>query len=666
MKKAIKNLYMKKYAVSPGKIVPIIEKSNCKAVSFDIFDTLLKRNVPAPEDVFVLLEQQYKHHFGGNKHIHEWRSQAENRAVQLKGYRDVNLQEIYQAITEINDEEREWLITEEIQIEKTVCQRWNPMGQVYDWCIKEGIPVVLVSDMYLPREVITDILCAAGYTGWKRLYISAEEHANKVNGTLFNVALNKEQLKPEELLHIGDSLRGDYLTPCQIGMQAVLIVHRCGERYFNRSQYNKEKKKSQLAYRIVDSLIKNNIDRYESLYQRLGYAVVGPILYGYCKWLYKQADKSNIKKLFFLAREGYFLKRGFDLLDYKDICSDVIQVSRKATTRPILHRAQNLEELLCMMEFDHDCSIEKILNFGRLDEQQILPFLKENGLRITDNISTISDEKKDKFFEYAKPLIDKISLEQEENIRGYLLQRGFTGSLAICDVGWLGTIQNSLQTIFQDIEMMGYYVGKREMHNKPKVKSDAFLFDQKVNHEIFQTVIGTVDLFELFFLSADGSASHYIQDSKGKYICRELPPEQEASSARCIMELQDAACDFVRDLKYLDGKLDIEMDPCTSSAGYRSFIMHIDNDTIQQLKKFTFLNIKKRTLFASHSLGWYIFRPRIFVRDYLNTGCRAIFLKSVFRIPFPYVQVVECFRRLVENWRICETNIKAFRRSRGA
>lgn len=226
MKKIIKNLYIKKYAVSPREIIPIIEKSKCKAVSFDIFDTLLKRNMPTSGDVFLLLEQQYQRRFGINKHIYEWRSQAEKRAVQLKSRRDVNLQEIYQVITEINDEEREWLTAEEIRIEKTVCQRWNPMGQVYDWCLDRGIPVFLISDMYLPNEIVTALLFAAGYQGWKRLYISAQEKACKADGTLFDVVMEKERLKPREWIHIGDSLRGDYLMPRKKGISSILVVDR--------------------------------------------------------------------------------------------------------------------------------------------------------------------------------------------------------------------------------------------------------------------------------------------------------------------------------------------------------------------------------------------------------------------------------------------------------
>lgn len=224
MKELIKKMLIKKYAVSLDQVIPLIEKSECKVVSFDIFDTLIKRNVPTPQDVFKLLEQQYRHHFNKDICIYKLRSKAEARAVQLNGHRDVGLSEIYEAITEINDTEREWLIAEEICIEKSICQRCQPMGSVYDWCVDHNIPIILVSDMYLSHNVITELLHKTGYSAWKRLYISAEEHGNKAHGTLFDIVLHEEHLKPEKLVHIGDSLRGDYLTPKRKGIRAILAM----------------------------------------------------------------------------------------------------------------------------------------------------------------------------------------------------------------------------------------------------------------------------------------------------------------------------------------------------------------------------------------------------------------------------------------------------------
>lgn len=223
MKKVIKKLLTNIYAISPEQVISAIERSNCRAVSFDIFDTLIKRSVPEPKDVFSILEKQYKQNFDSKISIGKLREKAEARAAELTGHRNVNIREIYRAINKVSEKEREWLIEEEIRIEYAVCQRHLSMGRVYDWCVSKNIPIILVSDMYLPHEVIAELLHKAGYVGWKSLYISAEENKNKASGDLFSIVLNKEGLKPAELVHIGDALRGDYFMPLKQGIKAVLL-----------------------------------------------------------------------------------------------------------------------------------------------------------------------------------------------------------------------------------------------------------------------------------------------------------------------------------------------------------------------------------------------------------------------------------------------------------
>ena len=647
MKKWVRKILTNICAVSPEQVIPEIEKADCKAVSFDVFDTLLKRDVPAPKDVFLLLEKQYQCKFGSDRKISRLRGEAEKKATRQTGRRDVNLREIYQVIEGISEEECEWLMAEEIRIEQTVCQRWQPMGKVYDWCLNHGIPIFLISDMYLSNEVIEELLRAAGYKGWKQLYVSAQEQANKADGRLFDVILEKERLKTEEWIHIGDSLRGDYLAPRRRGIQSVLVKGETKQPFFNKKAYKKERQKGQLSYCIVNTMAKNNIDKYENFYRKIGYAVVGPILYGYSKWLLNCAQEEKVDKIFFLAREGYFLKRGFDILNGRNIKNEVIQVSRKSTATPRLYKACDIDEMIQMIKFEcSEFTIKKPLDICEVDSKYIQTFLMKNNLELDDVLSKQTDEKKKALFQYMKPLIDKYSHEQERNIRGYFAQVDFKGEIAISDVGWLGTIQNALQDIFPESVITGYYIGKYEKQGCPKVNSQAYLFDGCTNHHIYKTIMGTKDLFELFFLSTEGSASYYEQDSMGRFSCMTFTPEQTGVSAKHIKDLQDAACEFVFDFNQIDEKLHIGINPEASFAGYQIFITHMKVNAFRELRQFSFLNVVQHSLVAEHGLGWYFFRPQIFIREFMDSGCKALYLKSVFRIPFPYIQLVDFMRRI--------------------
>lgn len=646
MKSAVKRMMTNLYAISPDQVIASIEKADCKVVSFDIFDTLIKRNVPTPQDVFLLLEKRYQQYYGGSMPVCALRSQAEERAAKHLGRIEVSLSEIYQAMEEISEAEREWLMEEEIHIEQAVCQCWQPMGRVYDWCLSKGIPVILVSDMYLSRDMITDLLHAAGYSDWKRLYISAEEHGNKAHGTLFDIVLREEHLKPKELLHIGDSLRGDYLAPKGKGIQTILIVEKSRHWYCNKKELHSEKKQGRLSYQIIDSVVKNNICQYDDYFQRLGYNVVGPILYGYCKWLANEVKQADIEKIFFLAREGYLLKRCFDFYTAQQMPCSVIEVSRYATALPRLYHAKNLDELLQMVSLERaGVTVKMLMLVCGINEQSIRKITNDIGIQPDENLEAISDEKKEDLFRTAKPLIDAQSREQERCFHGYISQIGSGKRIAVCDVGWHGTIQGALQKIIPNVDMIGYYIGRIARNAKQDVDLEAYLFDEERNPDIARCVIGTLDLFELFFLSTEGSARGYVQDENGQYRCAKFPAEQTKDSAQKIIALQDAAFSFVCKMMQVDHYLGTVVNPGASGAAYCSFVKHIDRQTIRELSQFSFLNIGKRSLTAEHSLGWYLLKPREFLHDFLNNGSKVLFLKSIFRVPLPYVQIVDFLRR---------------------
>lgn len=64
-------------------IINIIKKSKVKIVSFDIFDTLIKRNVRTPQDVFELLEKSFNNEFDKRVSIKELRIIAEKKQMQI-------------------------------------------------------------------------------------------------------------------------------------------------------------------------------------------------------------------------------------------------------------------------------------------------------------------------------------------------------------------------------------------------------------------------------------------------------------------------------------------------------------------------------------------------------------------------------------------------------
>ena len=114
---------------------------------------------------------------------------------------------------------------------------------------------------------------------------------------------------------------------------------------------------------MLHSFINNRTDINEDIMLRLGYELLGPIVYSYCRWLHKQKEEKNISHIYFLAREGVILKSAYLNVypEDKDICS-VLRVSRHALKEP-------LEEP------------------GSLQRKYLEKYLSQEGLNISGNIA---------------------------------------------------------------------------------------------------------------------------------------------------------------------------------------------------------------------------------------------------------------------------------------
>lgn len=200
-----------------------------KAVSFDVFDTLVVRNVAVPEDVFTLVEYQYNQRHP-DKCLDDFKMQRIKAEGNLRKYRqsvgqmpeEVTFDEIYQVLFPIYTEETEELKKLEIETELSICVPNQEMLAYFTQFLEKGLAVFLISDMYLPAKVIEEILDKCGVKGYRKLYVSSELGMTKRYGKLFEVVLKENQFVAKEMLHIGDHLIADYQMPRKFGMNAFL------------------------------------------------------------------------------------------------------------------------------------------------------------------------------------------------------------------------------------------------------------------------------------------------------------------------------------------------------------------------------------------------------------------------------------------------------------
>lgn len=223
IKKHIKKWLSQFFLADKEEILSAMQ--SVSVVSFDLFDTLIKRKVPSPEDVHILVDKRYSEQTG--QKIMDYQTRrilAEMEAREISGSREITLKDIFSCFSGLTEEEKATLQDLEMQTEYDVCTPNQYMKSVYDKALADHKTVIITSDMYLPEMLIRRILEKCGYNNYRRLFLSSEKGVTKSSGKLFDALLAEMKSKPDCILHIGDHIKSDYFRPKQKGIKASLIA----------------------------------------------------------------------------------------------------------------------------------------------------------------------------------------------------------------------------------------------------------------------------------------------------------------------------------------------------------------------------------------------------------------------------------------------------------
>ena len=479
---------------------------NYEYISFDLFDTLIKRDVSSPKKIFNVVENEYykKYDEKLNNFVDD-RILAEKEARDKFEHREPNIDEIYDCFKNYKKDILEKLKEIEINTEIDFCNINTLFLPIYNFCLENKKKILITSDMYLNKKYIEKILkkCNISYD---YLFLSNEERCNKYSGKLYMTILVKLNINQKQIIHIGDSKRADFLNPKKYGIKSILIP-----KYISNLKYFDENKLDNLNYNILNSFINNRINPENDVYYRIGYETLGPLLYGYTKWLIENLKKNKSYKIFFLAREGNLLKIAFDLINSdENIKSKYLYVSRRSTRVALLKSVSSLEETKKVLRLKRDTNLKEFFELVGLDYNNYDNLLKKFNYSLTDDINKISDF--NRFFDKILDDVKKVNLEKEKILIKYLSQEEFSNNIAISDVGWVGTMQKSLKEISKDkANIIGFYMGKSDKSNQMIENENEmidFLFHKDSIYQ-YKMVYSFLNLFESFFLAQHGTTIGY-------------------------------------------------------------------------------------------------------------------------------------------------------------
>lgn len=616
------------WAKSPKSILKSVENSSSSVISFDVFDTLVERLVNRPEDVFCLLQVQYENHFGKYLPVATMRRKAEERAREKATEAEVTLDEIYGCM-DVPEQERNWLKAQEVADEIALCVPKQEMRACYEKALGTGKRVVLTSDMYLPRTTIETILQKCNISGYSNLYLSSERRHAKRDGSLFREVLREEKIKPEQVLHIGDNARSDFLIPLRLGLKALLLKTVA------------RKHESNPAYAVLRNFIRRNEGEYSDAFVRLGYRALGPMLYGFSRWLKKEVIRRKADRVLFLMREGSLLKKAYESVGGSSDSASLLYVSRQSTTLPFLGKDASLRQLLKRLAARRVCyTVRDFCNACLLTSEDIKEIIPEEEMQ--ENMRSWTPSRSKDFYDKIRPALEKSARRNLDNLLQYLKRVGLGSRNLAVDVGYCGTIQSNLQQTVLKSEFFGAYLGYYLDKGKVEAgKATGFYFSQEDNTLVFDMAL-TSGVFELLFLDTCGTTLAY--DTKGNPILAKQ--DNDAEQADRICRAQNAAMRFVRDFAELDKTLNLAITPKEWFSFYSDFARHPTKKFAQALTGFEFRDARVVPLLPEKTRGYYLFHPKELLRDFLESGCKVYFFKRLFVLPLPYYRFLVWLRRL--------------------
>lgn len=470
------------------------------AVAFDVFDTLIKRDVAKPTDLFLLDGSAFA----------KARVQAETQTREQK-QGEVTLAEIYaQPCLAGYDPARECALELEAVTPNL------PVLDAVRALHAQGKHIYYISDMYLPPEQIAAMLTRCGYDMLDGGFVSCSYGVQKRSGALFRHFLRETELKAGQVLFVGDSWRADVVGAALAGIRAWHLP--------SAKPMPELAPAEDFVRGAVSAFVQNRVGQRPYDGEVLGFSVLGPLLVAFCRWLHERRVQYGQGKLYFLARDMYLTRQVYETL-YPEEETRYLQVSRRSLCPALL--AEKEYPLLWAA-----------LPRQKLTGEQIAAYC---GTNCPDSFAWQSfDLKSEEMPAGLAELFAVLCPPSNANlVHAYLRQSGLEQGDLLVDIGSGGTTQVLLETLCK-IRLHGLQLSGDERLRKRLSDDRAEVFLSLAQEEAKLYWAGQPMLERL--ISQDiGAAKGYIRGLNHIAVCRE-----EQTPEPVLAEIQRGALAFAQ------------------------------------------------------------------------------------------------------------------------
>lgn len=221
-----------------------------------------------------------------------------------------------------------------------------------------------------------------------------------------------------------------------------------------------------------NQVFKETIDFTKALYA----AVFAPVLVCFVEWVLEEAKKKGIKRLYFLARDGYpmfLVAQQFSKSKQYGIECRYLYGSRYAWRMPqFAMEGEACLDKICLGGMD--VTFERVMKRGGLKNEEAIIVAKELGFE-KEYRKTLSYKEVMKLKQplaksnYFLPFVYEHSQKAYQDTIGYLKQEGLLDNVpyALVDSGWVGSLQKTVQQLLCyagcEKEIEGFYFGLYEL-----------------------------------------------------------------------------------------------------------------------------------------------------------------------------------------------------------
>lgn len=444
--------------------------------TYDIFDTLIARTTLQPGGVFRYVQQKIN---GSGMGFPSYltRSYEEARRCCEQNCREYVVKSLFRREDDRTEIDFDMIFERMADVygitpeQAEALKRWEleceyqvsiPIEENIDEVrrhVADGDTVLLVSDMYLPRDFIEKLLAKADpLLATLPLYLSSDVGYQKTKKTLYLNVFHSLDYRFDRWVHTGDNEFADIQRPQELGIEPAL--------------YQSDVQPSAHATELTEALstfdayqVGRLISRFEgeqdaSDEARFAYCYASLFFVPYVAWAIDDALKRGVECLYFISRDGYHLKRIADaLIEERGLSLDTryIYGSRKAWRIP-----SQVHEIDSDFYSDHGnfsgiMDLDAFLDAGAIDEDsffdmfpELISFKEKRRFVVGDNTQIRMMMRDSK--EYTAHLLEKAA-ERRTIVLDYLRQEiDFNQSFAFVEFWGRGYTQTCLSNLLREID----------------------------------------------------------------------------------------------------------------------------------------------------------------------------------------------------------------------